>query len=144
MDAGDGLSSGEEIHQLGRSEQAARSTLSPPGEGLFAKDPGCLQPYERCVRTLGSDYVTAGDSLAIHDRMIRQILDNTNRHRLAACVDTGFELFKQSCDPFRDIGHPANGPDDSQREGLQPAIDISLLVGTQTLDVPVGVLGPND
>jgi hypothetical protein len=87
MDVGDGLGSGEEIYQLGRSEQAARPTLSSPGEGLFAKDPRCFQPYERSVRTLGSYSVATGDGLAIHDWMIRQILDNTNRHRLAARVD---------------------------------------------------------
>ena len=43
-----------------------------------------------------------------------------------------------------DFRHPANRSNDTQREELKPGIDIATLVGAQSLDVAISVLGPHN
>ena len=136
--------SGQKINQFGRSEHSTWSTLPPSGEGPFAQDSGFLKSHQRRVRALGSYSIATSDSLAVHDWVLRKILNDSDRHGLSTRVNTSLEFFDQTCDPFRDIGHPANGSDDRQREELHPAIDATLLIGAKTLDVPIGVLSPNN
>jgi hypothetical protein len=72
--------SGQEIYQLSCSEHSTRSTPPSTGESPFAQNPGFLKSDQRSMRTLGSNSIPIGDGLAIHDRVLRQILNNASRH----------------------------------------------------------------
>lgn len=62
----------------------------------MVENAGFFQAQQRGVGTLRSDSVTGSHGLAINDRVLGQISDDSSRHRLSPGVDPVAQLTEQT------------------------------------------------